>query len=267
MDIRYYGWSGLTVRHANTLVGFDLFGAAVKWRTLDTAQTTILCLTHGHPEHCGSLRSLLLADDGRSRLPTTYLVSSASVADYVARGGALPSDNVYGVGANETVSISGTRVSAFAWKHMPLLPSGIQPKVEYIAHVLSHPIELMRIGLSSLSLPMNAPMLGFHITFADGCTVLNYAEGLHRLTERREVEQVAQYLPADTLLFAVEPEDVDVIPHWVEILHPSTVYLYEAHRPWRELFRLPYVDLSDYSQRLSNRFKQTQFRALLLPGN
>ncbi len=53
--------------------------------------------------------------------------------------------------------------------------------------------------------------------------------------------------PANVLLFAVEPEDVDVIPCWIEMLLPSIFMLYEAHRPWRVVFGLPYVDLEDYA--------------------
>lgn len=99
-------------------------------------------------------------------------------------------------------------------------------------------------------------------TCRDGLRVLNYAEGLHRLTDAREVAAMARQLPADVLLFAVEPEDVDAIPRWIEILSPSTMMLYEAHRSWREMFRLPYVDLEDYAAKLSARFRRIQFSAL-----
>ena len=67
-------------------------------------------------------------------------------------------------------------------------------------------------------------------------------------------------------LCAVEPEDVDVIPRWIEMPSPSAVILYEAHRPWREMFRLPYVDLEVYAVELSARFRQIQFALLLATG-
>lgn len=132
--------------------------------------------------------------------------------------------------------------------------------------MLSRPIDFARIAFAGLHLPLRAPMLGFHITFADGMTVLNYAEGLHRITDPSEVEAVAHELSADALLFAVEPEDVQAIPRWLEMLRPAMVFLYEAHRPWRERFRLPYVDLDAYATELSDRFQHTPFKALATLG-
>ncbi len=68
-------------------------------------------------------------------------------------------------------------------------------------------------------------------------------------------------------LAKVEPLGLEIIgaavsDHQVELLSPSTVMLYEAHRPWREMFRLPHVDLEDYAAKLSTRFRWIQFSAL-----
>jgi hypothetical protein len=126
---------------------------------------------------------------------------------------------------------------------------------------------LLRIGMLGLRLPMNAPQLGFHIAYPDGTTVLNYSEGVHRLTDPGEVQRVAQKLPADMLFFAVEPDDVKAIPRWVEMLAPKEVYLYEAHRPWRDLFHLPFIDLYKYAHELSRGFPQIMFDALVIPGS
>lgn len=266
MDVQYFGWSGVAIRHAGALVGFDLFGEAVTWTIAEEATTTILCLTHGHPEHCGSLRSFLTTADASPHLATTHLISSPPVVKHVAGGGVLPPDQVHSLQDAGRVSIADVQVTAFAWRHFPLLPPGLRPKVEYVTRLLMRPTSLVRIGFSSFGLPVRAPTLGFHLTFADGCTVLNYAEGLHRFTDPDEVEAVAKASPAEVLVFAVEPEDVEVIPRWLEVLRPSAVYLYEAHRPWRELFRLPYVDLDAYARALSARFPETHCTALIRAG-
>ncbi|MDE3132299.1 MAG: hypothetical protein KGL16_14205, partial [Acidobacteriota bacterium] len=81
-----------------------------------------------------------------------------------------------------------------------------------------------------------------------------------------EVAAVAERLPAETLLFAVEPEDVDAIPRWVEMLRPQTAVVYEAHRPWRELFRLPHLELDAYAARLGRLIPSVSFHALTEPG-
>jgi hypothetical protein len=267
MDVRYFDWSSITVQRQQTVIGFDLFGRAVTWAALDPAATKILCVTHGHPEHCGSLRSFLSAPAGRSGLASTHVISSPPVIDYVTASTGLTIDHAHCVAANEAVSINGTRITAFEWKHMPLLPPGPRAKASFFAHVLLHPISLMRIGVSGLRLPMNAPMLGFHVKFADGFSVLNYSEGLHRLTDPLEVESIARHwLPADVLLFAVEPDDVEVLPRWLEILQPKSVVIYEAHRPWREIFHLPSVELLAYSQVLAARFPQVRCVPLISGG-
>lgn len=264
MEIRYFGWSGVTVKHDDVLVGFDLFGKAVKWDSLAGAAKTILCVTHGHPEHFGSLRQFLAAPE--AQLSTTHVVASRSIIDYLARAVSLPAANAHRLEADSHILLGDARVSAFSWAHMPLLPPRIGPKITYAAHLLSHPHAFMRIALGGLGLPMRAPMHGFHITFTNGCRVLNYAEGLHRLTDLREVERVASKLPAEVLLFAVEPDDLEAIPRWLEILNPSRVFMYEAHRPWRELFKLPYIDLDAYASQLSTRFADMQFNSLVQEG-
>ncbi|MCC6803586.1 MAG: hypothetical protein IT319_11940 [Anaerolineae bacterium] len=266
MQIRYFGWSGITIDYDNPRVGFDLFGDAVSPDVLDDASAIVLCATHGHPEHCGSLRSLLRSPAAASRAGNIHLISSPQVIHYINRGGLLPYANAHAVNHMEQVRINDVRITSFFWKHLPLLPPGMSPKIEYAVSLMSHPVDFVRIGLMGLSLPMNAPKLGFHLAFSDGTTVLNYAEGLHRLTDAHEVETIARELPADVLLFAVEPEDAEAIPRWVEILRPSRVYLYEAHRPWRELFGLPYINLVDYAGDLSKRFSRIQFDTLIGSG-
>ena len=265
MEIQYFGWSGVTVKRDDVLVGFDLFGKAVKWDSMVGAAKTILCVTHGHPEHCGSLRQFLAAPE--AQLSTTHVVASKPIIDYLARAVNLPAANTHRLEAGSDILIGDTKISAFSWAHMPLLPPRIGDKFSYAAHLLLHPLAFMRIAFSGLRLPMRAPMHGFHITFADGCRVLNYAEGLHRLTDLREVEQVASKLPAEALLFAVEPDDLEAIPRWLEILHPSEVFMYEAHRPWRDLFKLPYIDLDAYARQLSARFADIRFNSLVRKGS
>lgn len=267
MEIQYFGWSGITLRHNSTVVGFDLYGEKVTWDAFTENQPIILCLTHGHPEHAGSLRAFLEAPEARRHLPNVHLISSPDVIKHMNRRGILAPENIHPVSDGGSVTIGDVKITSFTWVHMPLLPPGLREKLEYIFQLIIHPVDLVRIGTSGLLLPMNAPQLGFHIAYADGTTVLNYSEGVHRLTDPREVQQVAERLPADMLFFAVEPDDVEAIPRWVEMLAPKEVYLYEAHRPWRDLFRLPFIDLYEYAVELSRGFPKIMFDALVIPGS
>ncbi|MBL8163162.1 MAG: MBL fold metallo-hydrolase [Anaerolineae bacterium] len=266
MQIHYFGWSGISLQHSNTLIGFDLFGYAVAWDVLKEAQTIVLCLTHGHPEHAGSLQAFLEAPGARPYLANIHLISSVEVIRHINRHNILAPENVHPVKDGVCVTIAGVKVTAFTWVHMPLLPPGPREKLAYIFQLLVHPIDLIRIGTLGLRLPMNAPQLGFHIAYPDGTTVLNYSEGVHRLTNPREVERVARNLPSNMLFFAVEPDDAEIIPRWVETLAPREVYVYEAHRPWRDLFHLPFIDLNAYARELSQRFPELKFCTLTRTG-
>lgn len=265
LEIRYSGWSGVALVGAGGTVAVDPFGEAASWAALPEGDT-VICLTHGHPEHCGSAHELLRRA-GPARLASTHLVSSPQVVRHVNRGEWLGAGQVHALPPRRLVSVGSLRIATFAWTHLPLLPpESLRAKAAYATSLLRHPIEALRIGLAGVRLPMRAPYLGFHVTFADGRTVLNYAEGLHRLTDLGEVAAVAAELPAETLLLAVEPEDIDAIPRRLEILRPREVVLYEAHRPWRELFELPYLDLDRYAAELRARFPRMTVRALTRPG-
>ncbi len=266
MKIQYHNWSGITLHQGDTVIGFDLYGEAVTWDSLREAGTIILCVTHGHPEHVGTLRALLELPEARPYLARVHLISSEAVTRHINASGLLAPEQVHAVRDGEQIAINGVQIAIFTWVHMPLLPPGFRASAEYILQLALHPLDLLRIGWQSLRLPLNAPQFGFHITYPDGATVLNYSEGVHRLTNAAEVQQVARDLPAETLLFAVEPDDAQAIPRWVEMLAPKAVVIYEAHRPWRDLFRLPFIDLEEYAGVLAGRFAGIAFRALITPG-
>ncbi|HRE46644.1 MAG TPA: MBL fold metallo-hydrolase [Aggregatilineales bacterium] len=266
MNIHYYNWSGISLQHAGAFIGFDLYGEAVTWDVLKNDQPKLLCVTHGHPEHAGSLRRFLEAPEARPYLENIHLISSPAVTAHINRRNILLPANVHRIKAGESITLNEIKITAFTWVHMPLLPPGFKHKVDYLLQLALHPFDLLRIGSQGLRLPMNAPQLGFHVRYPDGTTVLNYAEGVHRLTNPQEVQRVARILPADMLLFAVEPDDAESIPRWVEMLSPQEVYLYEAHRPWRDLFHLPFIDLEVYRQRLQQQFQTIVFHALTQPG-
>lgn len=267
MQIQYFGWSAIAVRNGGVQIGFDLYGEDVSWGALDATLPKLFCLTHGHPEHAGSLQSFLESPEARPHLPNVHLISSADVIRHINRNGILPPENVHPVSEGDCVTVAGVRVTVFRWIHMPLLPPGLREKAEYIFQLFTHPVQLIRIGMLGLSLPMNAPQLGFHIAYPDGTSALNYSEGMHRLTHAAEVKSVARKHPADTLLFAVEPDDTEAIPHWVELLDPKDVYIYEAHRPWRDMFHLPFIDLDNFAQQMSARFPTKTFHALTKAGD
>lgn len=265
MDVRYYGWSGLAITCAGATAAVDLFGEAVSWETLPPGPLA-LCVTHGHPEHCGQLRELLVHAPP-TRLEAVHVVSSSAVIDHLMRDGAVPAERAHRLLPGDCTPAGAVVIDAFSWRHLPLLPpESLAAKGAYASSLLRHPLAAFGIGLSALRLPMRAPCLGFRLTFADGQSVLVYAEGLHRLTNPAGVERVATELWAGTVAVAVEPEDTQAIPRWLEILRPHELLIYEAHRPWRELFGLPHVELDRYAEELRRRFPWLDAHSLTRPG-
>lgn len=266
MDVTYYGWSRVALSHANTTVAFDMGADRGLWEMVAEKSALVLCVTHGHPDHIAALRQLLQQPEATPHVSRTHIVSSPFVINYLIKKGCpLAAGNMHAITDGESVSIADAVVVGFTWRHAPLAPPELRQKISYAAHVLAHSLAAANIALRAIGFPLQAPMLGYHITFRDGLTVLNYAEGLHHFTNQNEVEAMADNHHAEWLLCAVEPEDIHVIPDWLRILQPSSVLLYEAHRPWRELFGLPCVDLSQYGCELSQRFPKIRIIAFQQP--
>lgn len=265
MEVRYFGWSGIAVSHQGLTVGFDLPADAASFVDERAGEGEMaLCVTHGHPDHCAGLRALLAA--GRRSADEPVLVGPAAVVEYGARSGEYSSDRLRSVEPGDETSIGGGTVTAFEWQHLPVLPPGLSPKLSYLRKLLGRPGEVVRIAASGAGLPVRSTTLGFHIRFSDGHTVLNYAEGLHHRTAPDEVAEVSNRLSAEVLLLAVEPEGVEAIPRWIAILEPEVALLYEAHRPWREIFDLPELDLDGYREELAADFPELAVGTLTRTG-
>ena len=257
MEIRYFGWSGVTVAHGNALVAFDIPGEA-GWRAPLTPFRTVFCVTHGHLEHCSSMPGLeKRAGEGRFDL-----ISSVPVIEYARKVSLLSAVQMHALAGEEVIDLDGTVVTAIAWEHMALLPPGLPAKVRHLAHLASRPLDLIRIVAGGSKPPRHAPTLGFHVKFPDGKTLLNYSEGLHRHADESGVRRIAANFPADILLAAVEPEDAGILPKWIGILKPKEVFLYEAHRLWREKFKMSCLDLESYVRKISGRLKGIRFHSL-----
>jgi hypothetical protein len=96
-------------------------------------------------------------------------------------------------------------------------------------------------------------MLGYRLVPDRGPRVLVYSEGLHRRTPAVEVRGLREALPAELLLFAVEPEDAAVLPDLVAATGVSDVVPYEAHRDWRAELAMPQADLGRLVRELAAR--------------
>ena len=243
-------------------IGFDLPLEAVSdWRGPEGGD--VLCVTHGHPDHCGLLLRLQALDLPRVSFD---LVASDSVVDHFQGLWSGEKRALHPVEAGEAIEVDGVRISAFKWEHMPLVPPETGRALHYVMNLVRHPVQLAQVVTDGIGLPLAGPMLGYMVEMPEGMKVLNYAEGLHRLTERGEVESVVERLQPDILLSAVEPEDLKAVERWVELIDAAHVFLYEAHRPWRESFELEELDLDRFASRLDERMPSSEVIALTDPG-
>ena len=266
MELQYFGWSSLVVRCCDVSVGFDVSGGRAVADALRAAATAVLCVTHGHPDHVAGTRRLMNTGRGDRRLSGLHLVSSAPIIGCVSAGNRRADITCHPLCDREAISVNGVRLTAFCWTHAPLLPAGLGPKLAYVTRFAHRPVDAIGIVHSTVGLPLRAPTLGFHVRFPCGFSLINYAEGLHHRTDPCEVEAVASETRAEMALFAVEPEDVACLPQWADLLSVRWVVLYEAHRPWRERFGLPTVDLHACAHWLSSRFPQVRVDTLGVPG-
>ncbi len=236
LTLTHLGWSGFRIVFPE---GTELYIDPPRGTVLPLDQETNFLITHGHPEHvAGTLAHI--CDPARSA--RMQVIASAAVCRYL-RKRSQHADHFQPCKPQQRVSISGLDIDIFKWRHMPLLPPGLKASLNHIRGLVSHPGLALKIITAGLRGPLPFPMLGFRIVSPQGSRVLVYGEGLHRLTDRAGARQIGIDLPAEILLVAVEPEDLDILPDLLNTIGTPAIGLYEAHRGWREAFGMPCADL------------------------
>ena len=248
MEVRYHGWSGVELVGEEVRIGFDLpYEAVEEWTRIDAPAA--LCVTHGHPDHCGLLTRL----ERREETDLGFdLVAPKVVAERFRHLWAGGPNRVRHSGFGDYGEVGPVTIERFYWQHLPLVPAEPGRAARFASRLLAHPVELLKIGRAALQLPLSSPMHGYVVEWPEGPTVVNYAEGLHDETTEGELEYVAETWEPDVVLAAVEPEHAVAVRRCLDRLDPREAYLYEAHRPWRETFGLPLVDLEEFARRVDD---------------
>ena len=247
--LSYQGWSGCLAQPpagsgAGPLVFDPAPGCALP------AEGATLLLTHGHPEHInGALAHLRRAQ----RAPVTVL-ASLHLCHYLEKRSARRDDRFVPVFAGSQVTANGWSVRVFEWEHLPLLPSGAGASARYLLKLMSRPRGLARIALGGATGPRHGPMLGYAVRPAGSSGwVVYYGEGIHRRTTREALRGALGEEPVDALVFGAEPEDVHALPELLADQRVKTVLAFEPHRPWRDSFSLPQLDLEALTTSLRAR--------------
>lgn len=237
LTLIHLGWSGFRLDFPN---GRKIYIDPPAGAPLPLDRDTTVLITHAHPEHlAGTLEHVR----NPARQAHVQVAAPAAVCRFLRKRSSRPGDSFTACTGPQQITVSGFEIDVFTWRHMPLLPPGLKPALHHIRRLASRPLLAWRTIAAGLRGPLPFPMLGYRIVAPEGLRVLVYGEGLHRLTDRTDTRRIGAELPADILLVAVEPEDIDVIPDLIRDIGAPTVVLYEAHRGWREAFGLPCADL------------------------
>ena len=235
--IVWLGWSGF---HISGPGGAALYIDPPAGTTFRADRAAHILITHGHPEHVEGTRAHLR---NPARTQPVEVAAGAGVCRHLRRHARHPADRLRVCAPQEHFELAGFGVDVFSWHHMPLLPPGLGPKLAHLRALASRPGRALRIVLDGLVGPWPFPRLGFRIARPGGGRSLVYGEGLHRMAGAAAIATVGRRLPADVLLAAVEPEDIDALPGLIARVDVRQVALYEAHRPWREGFGMRLADL------------------------
>jgi hypothetical protein len=247
IGVRYLGWSGFRIDWPE---GPTMFIDPPETSALPCDRECWVALTHGHPEHVAGTAAHL-ADSQRAG--AVHVLASPRVCAHLRRDSRHAGDRFHAMDPDSESALPGLCVQAFAWRHMPLLPPEPSLAARHVARLARHPGITFGIVKDGLTGPPPGAMLGFRFAPEQGPRVLVYSEGLHRRTPVGEVRTLRERLPAELLLFAVEPEDAAELPDLVAAVGALDVVPYEAHRDWREGLGMPQADLVRLARELDAR--------------
>lgn len=249
--LSWLGWSGFRITAPD---GAELYVDPPGGSHFAPERAAHILITHGHPEHVQGTLDLVRDPE---RHAAVVVAAGAGVCRYLRTRARPESDRFLVCVPQGRFDLGGFDIDVFSWRHMPLLPPGWDAKLRHLRALASRPGLALRVLLAGLRGPWPFPMLGFRIA-RPGCPrMLVYGEGLHRHAGAQAVAQVGRLLPAELLLAAVEPEDVDELPDLVAHVGTPEVALYQAHQPWREAFGMPLADLDELAAVLALAGRRT----------
>jgi len=246
VKIDYLGWSGFSIEQKS---GPKIFIDPPKGTSFE-GEKIIILITHAHPEHLGGTLDHIRSTGCEK---PTIIIASATVCAFFKKQCLNKHVEFITAQPLETLTaVKDCQITPFEWTHMPLLPPGFNAAIRHIWQIIKGYKHTLNILKMSLKGPIGAgTMLGYTLKLADQ-NIIIYGEGLHRHCKVEDVTKIGAIAPAATILVASEPEDINELPGLIYASGAFQAILYEPHRPWRDLFGLPRINLRSLQKQVAD---------------
>jgi len=224
IEIRYFGWSALSIRTTSGVLYFDPFFRPycnAQWFHLDDfTDASVICVTHGHEEHFLDVPAVAKASGA-------LVVSSPATCRFLRRRNGIAPAQLRPIDPRrfEAVTVPGFTVTALSWKHRDINLYKALSKAVFHGNAT----QLSWAFHSALHAPFYAPYTGFHVVLPNGVSILNYNEGFNSKMTDGEIRDIARRLHTDILLAGIQLDFVDDVVRGVTALQPKVVILYPPH--------------------------------------
>ena len=244
-QIRYYGWSALSIETPEGPLFFDPFYrhyCGAQWFDLEAfRRAKVVCVTHGHEEHFLDTPEVVRASGAT-------VVAHKAVTDYLRWRYRVPAAQLRPVASGGAVEVPGFRVSTFTWKHRDI--NLYQALTKAVFH--GNATQLSWAWSSATNAPFYSPYTGFHVELPDGTTVLNYNEGFNSKMTDAEIQDLGRRFRTDVLLAGMQLDFMPDLERGVRALAPKLVVLYPPHEHFHGMMGVqsePWPKFAEAAQR------------------
>ena len=249
VNVRYYGWSNLSIETDAGLLFFDPFYrryCGAQWyEASDFTAARYVCVTHGHEEHFLDVPEV-------ARTSGATVIGSPSLCRFLKRRHHLDDARLEPIdpATFETVDLPGFSITALPWEHRDINLWKALSKAVFKGNAT----QLKWAWSSATSAPFYSPYTGFHVALPSGVTLLNYNEGFNSKMTDAQLDELRRRFRVDILLAGMQLDFVDDVARGVEALAPRVLILYPPHEKFHEMMGVtsrPWTDFRDAVKRRS----------------
>lgn len=250
--VKYYGWSAIELRVRGKSIFFDPFYrpyCGAHWfEQRDFDHADVVCVTHGHEEHFLDVPHVV-------RNTGAKVVATPAVCRFLERRSKIPATQLLPTEWSAKVRVVDVEIGLFPWKHRDINLVKAMSKAVFKGNAT----QLSWAWSSATNAPFYAGYTGFHLTLADGMTVLNYNEGFNTKTTEADLQQLHRDYPrVDVLLAGMQLNFIGDVVRGVQLLGPKVVFLYPPHEKFHEMMEVTSAPWADFASAVRRACPQVQ---------